>query len=163
MRLVVADTGPPNYLVLIDEIAVLATLFEKVFVPETVIGELLHQAAPAVVRDWAMTPPAWLEIVPVSPTTDDRALQALGLGERAALTLAQDLHAELILMDDRAAVTVALERGFEVTGTLGLLDLAARRGLIDLAAAIERLKTTSFRYRPELLDDLLARHRKGER
>jgi predicted nucleic acid-binding protein len=43
-----------------------------------------------------------------------------------------------------------------VTGTLGVLDLAAQRGLIDLAQAFTRLKATSFRYRQGLLDALLA-------
>jgi len=46
-----------------------------------------------------------------------------------------------------------------VTGTLGLLDLAARRGLIDLGASFERLKITSFHYRQGLLDALLSKHR----
>jgi len=39
-----------------------------------------------------------------------------------------------------------------------VLDLAARRGPIDLAAAFERLKTTTFYYRQGLLEALLARH-----
>jgi len=63
-------------------------------------------------------------------------------------------------MDDRAAVAVARREGFVVTGTLGVLDLAARRGLIDLSAAFARLKTTNFRYRPEIMDLLLEQHRK---
>jgi hypothetical protein len=44
-----------------------------------------------------------------------------------------------MLMDDRAGVAVALRQGLAVTGTLGLLDLAARRRLIDLADAFTRL------------------------
>jgi predicted nucleic acid-binding protein len=48
-------------------------------------------------------------------------------------------------------------QGFLVTGTLGVLDLAARRGLIDLAEAFTRLKSTTFHYRQGLLDALLAR------
>jgi hypothetical protein len=39
---------------------------------------------------------------------------------------------------------------------LGILDLAVQRGLIDLASAVARLKATNFRYRPEILDALLA-------
>ena len=58
MRLVVADTGPLNYLVLIDAIELLPNLFEKVFAPEAVRAELLNQDAPAVVRAWATTPPS---------------------------------------------------------------------------------------------------------
>ncbi len=65
-------------------------------------------------------------------------------------------------MDDQDGVTVARRRGLVVTGTLGVLDLAARRGMIDLAVAFERLKATSFYYRQGLLDDLLAQHRKRD-
>jgi predicted nucleic acid-binding protein len=50
-------------------------------------------------------------------------------------------------MDDREGVGIVRGRGLAVTGTLGVLDLAARRGLIDLAAAFERLKATTFYYR----------------
>jgi hypothetical protein len=39
-----------------------------------------------------------------------------------------------------------------------VLELAAARDLIDLPAALTRLKATNFRYRPELLEILLARH-----
>jgi predicted nucleic acid-binding protein len=50
MRLVVADTGPLNYLVLIEQVELLPALFEKVFVPQTVVDELRHHAAPEAVR-----------------------------------------------------------------------------------------------------------------
>jgi predicted nucleic acid-binding protein len=48
-----------------------------------------------------------------------------------------------------------------VTGTLGLLDLAARRRLLKLRDAFARLKTTNFRYPPEVMDALLAQHEEG--
>ena len=72
--------------------------------------------------------------------------------------LALATKADLLLMDDHDGVTAARQRGFAVTGTLGLLDLAARKGLVDLAAAFTRLKATSFYYRQGLLDALLAQH-----
>jgi len=81
-------------------------------------------------------------------------------GERAVIALALTVKADLVLMDDREGVDLARRRGLAVTGTLGVLDLAARRGLIDLAAAFERLKATTFYYRQGLLDALLARHAK---
>lgn len=163
MRLVVADTGPLNYLVLIGESEILPKLFEKVFVPERVHVELRHPVAPRPVRRWAENPPAWLEIRPTPTAADDNlVLRALDEGERAALALARALRADLVLMDDRAGVAVARQQGFAVTGTLGVLDLAARRAFIDLGAAFVRLKATNFRYRPEIMDALLAQHRMRE-
>jgi len=92
---------------------------------------------------------------------DDAALQPLGAGERAAITLALSLHADLILIDERKGTAVALGKGFEVTGTLGVLGLAARRGLVDLADSFTRLKRTSFRYRQEIMDELLNQQEGG--
>lgn len=160
MRLVVADTGPLNYLVLIDAIELLPKLFEKVFAPEAVRAELLNQDAPAVVRAWATHPPSWLEVRPVSSAIDDPAWRALDIGEREALALARTLGADLVLIDDRAGVAVARQLGLAATGTLGVLDLGARRGMVELADAFTRLKATSFRYRSEIMDALLAQHAK---
>ena len=63
-----------------------------------------------------------------------------------------------MLIDDREGAAVARRMGFAVTGTLGILDLAAYRGLLRLNDVLDRLKTTSFRCRPEIIDALLARH-----
>ncbi len=158
MRLVVADTGPINYLILIEAIEVLPRLFEAIFVPRAVHDELANVDAPTVVRAWVAQVPAWLEVRanPDWKTNDDAV--ALDEGERAAIALAVAIGAELILMDDRAGVAFAYQQGLTVTGTLGVLDLAARRGLIDLAVAIGRLKATNFRCRPEIMDALLAHH-----
>jgi predicted nucleic acid-binding protein len=154
MRLIVADTSPIFYLLSIGHIDLLPQLFGKVLVPDAIHNELGHPAAPKLVREWVADLPAWVEVTPVNAIDDD-ALQLLGAGERAAITLALSLHADLILIDERKGTTVALSKGFEVTGTLGVLRLAARRGLVDLAEAFTRLKRTNFRYRQEILDALL--------
>jgi predicted nucleic acid-binding protein len=61
-------------------------------------------------------------------------------------------------MNDRDGnVAVARHNGFAVTGTLGILDLAARRDLIQLDQALERLGATSFRCRPEIPEIMVAR------
>ena len=158
MRLVVADTSPLNYLVLIEQIEILPALFEKVFVLEIVRDELRHDEAPESVRRWIAELPSWVDIVPSAADTDDPALLHLDEGERAAIQLAVRIGAELLLIDDRAGVIVARSKGFAVTGTLGVLDLAASRGMIRLNDAVERLKNTSFRCHPDVLDALLARH-----
>ena len=92
---------------------------------------------------------------------DDAVLRPLGAGERAAITLALSLHADLILIDERKGTAVALGKGFEVTGTLGILRLASQRGLADLADSFARLKRTNFRYRQEIMDELLNQQESG--
>jgi predicted nucleic acid-binding protein len=118
-------------------------------------NELCHPTAPPLLREWACQPPAWLEVASVNPI-DDETFRALGAGERAAITLALSMHANLILIDERKGTKAALNKGLDVVGTLGILRLAAQRGLIDLAACFARLKRTNFRYRQDIIDALPA-------
>jgi predicted nucleic acid-binding protein len=161
VQVVVADTGPLHYLALIEEIDLLPRLFDAVFVPEMVREELSHARAPSVVRGWVTSRPRWLQVAR-TPPDEELLLPALDAGERAAIALAVSLRADLILIDDRSGVAAALAQGLAVVGTLGLLDRAARRGRVDLAAALMRLKATNFHYRQEMLDALLARHRERD-
>jgi predicted nucleic acid-binding protein len=113
------------------------------------------------VRAWIARAPDWLEVRP-DPNASRRAAAGLKLdrGERAVIALAVAIKADLVLMDDQAGVSFARRRHLAATGTLGVLDLAARRGLVDLAAAFDRLKATSFYYRQGLLDALLAQRQR---
>lgn len=157
---VVSDTSPICYLLLIGEIDVLASLFGSVLIPEAVAEELGHSAAPNNVRNWAATPPAWVEIrrLATDPASSSDELTRLHRGERAAIRLAEEVSADLLLVDERYARRVAKRRGLEITGLVGVLDRAATEGLIDLQAAVARLAATNFRIHPELLKHLLRRH-----
>jgi predicted nucleic acid-binding protein len=50
--IVVADTSPINYLVLIQEIEILPKMYGSVVVPQTVRDELVRLSAPQLVRSW---------------------------------------------------------------------------------------------------------------
>src|ERR1019366_2332553 len=158
LQLVIADTGPVNYLILIGHIDVLPALFEKVILPAVVRDELKHRKAPPAVQQWIAAPPSWVEVRQTANVMDasDPSHVTLDAGEEAAIALAVELRAELILMDDRDGVLVARSKGFRVAGTLGILSMAAERSLVDLAEAFERIKQTSFHYRQETMDQLLA-------
>jgi predicted nucleic acid-binding protein len=133
-----------------------------VFIPEVVRNELQHSEAPVDVQRWISARPLWLEVVAEDHEDYDVDLLRLDDGERASILLATRLGAELLLIDDRDGVNVARRRGFAVTGTLGVLDLAASRGLIHVREVVERLKNTSFRYPPDVLEALLTRHLREE-
>ncbi len=131
MQSIVADTTPLNYLVLIQATDILPELYRTVLIPPAVKAELAHANTPAVVRAWISQPPAWLEVVSLKRPVDS-ALQHLDAGEREAISLASELQAILLLMDERDGVTIARHRGLKVVGTLAALDLAAAHGLVDL-------------------------------
>jgi predicted nucleic acid-binding protein len=95
--LIVADTGPINYLIQIGEIDVIHRLAEKVVLPVPVQAELLHTAVPAAVRTWAANPPPWIEVRSAAQTIEEREISA---ADREAIALAQELNASFLLMDD---------------------------------------------------------------
>ncbi len=154
MRLVVADTSPVFYLLKGRTNRIAAAVFGKVFIPAEVHNELTHPAALPVLREWVAECPSWIEVMPVDAISDP-LLRALGAGERAAITLALSLHADLILIDERKATSVALTKGIDVTGTLGILRLAARVVWSISLMRSPKLTSTNFRYRREMIDDLL--------
>lgn len=155
-RIVISDTSPLNYLILIDHADILPALYTEVLIPESVAEELRHAAAPEAVRRWVDQPPSWLRIRPAVGDPAPLPLQELDRGERDAILLAVHLRADLLLMDERDGVEAARSLGLTTTGTLGVLVRAAERGVIDLAAAIGRLRDTNFRVDPLLLERLSA-------
>jgi predicted nucleic acid-binding protein len=64
-------------------------------------------------------------VVPIGRRPGKR-LSSLGAGKHASIALALSLHADLILVDERKRTSAAIAKGFEVTGTLGILRLAAQ-------------------------------------
>lgn len=155
MRVVVADASPLHYLILIDAVQVLPRIFETIHIPVEVRDELVHQETPAAVREWMQQAPKWLEIQAAPSTLEDPALDVLDFGERAAILLAEAISADLVLIDERAGAKIAQRRGLEVTGTLGVLKLASKAGLLPLREAFERLRSTNFRYPVAMVDRLL--------
>ena len=161
MKRVVADTGPLQYLVLIEAIGILPEIFQKILLPDRVQAELSHPRTPLKVRQFLACQPPWLDMRETLPVAD-LPFPQLGQGERSTIAVARNEGADLVLMDDRKAVAIARAEGLAVIGTLGVLDLASRRGLIDLAPALARLKATNFRCRQAVIDNLLAAHKTGK-
>ena len=158
--IVIADTSPLNYLVLIGEAEILQRLYDRVVIPEAVLRELQHPETPAAVSEWIARRPAWVEIERIT-VPPDQSLLMLGEGEREAIILAQQHGPDvLLLMDEGKGRLEAQRRNLRITGTLGVLNDAASRGWVDLPSAIERLRKTTFRASPSLLQSLLDRDAK---
>src|SRR5260370_9934440 len=98
MRPVVADTGPLNYLILIEAVDLLPRLFSPILIPAGVRDELSHPKAPTPVCSWIGHPPAWLNIVNLEsfPATVPSALH---LGELQALALEVQQQTAIVIDD----------------------------------------------------------------
>ncbi len=69
-----------------------------------------------------------------------------------------ELKADLIIIDEKAARKTVINRGIKVTGLFGILEIGAKQNLIDLKVVIDRLQKTNFRTSPQLSQSLLARY-----
>ncbi|MBK8267194.1 MAG: DUF3368 domain-containing protein [Planctomycetes bacterium] len=155
--IVVSDTGPINYLILIEHLDLLPRLDGDVIIPQSVAQELSSPSSPPAAVAMILTPPDWLKITPVGVSDD--TLNDLGDGEREAISLAKSLEADLLLCDDGDARAAARSRDIRVVGTLGALQEAAEAGMLDFADAISKLQRTNFRISRTLREALLSRHR----
>jgi predicted nucleic acid-binding protein len=156
--IVVADTSPILYLLLLNQLNLLPQLYRRILIPSTVRDEMFASGAPIALQHWISNPPEWLEIRAVE-LADDLNLMRLDPGERAAIQLAQQINADLLIVDDKAGRQAALRLGLRITGLLGVLGEAAALNLIDLPIVLDQLlRETNFRASPRLVQFLLNKH-----
>jgi len=153
--IVVSDTTPLNYLVLIKAIDVLPQLFDQVYAPTSVLRELSDPRAPHDVRQWAAAPPAWLQIA--DPSARLTSTADLDDGEADAISLAKERGITDVLIDEYLGRKVAAAEGLVVLPTLAVLEKAAEVGLIELPPTLVALQQTAYRIRSELIQAALQR------
>ena len=142
--IVVADSGPLHYLVLLDQVDLLHRFYGQVVIPDAVAYELCAAATPSAVSGWIARLPAWATVAPVSQEQIAAITDDLDLGERAAIALAEAIRADLLLIDEAAGRVEAKRRNLRVTGTLGVLRAGAEHGVVDVPTMLAKLRTTSF-------------------
>lgn len=146
----VSDTSPINYLTLIGHEDLLQSLFCEIIIPSSVFDELSHPGAPVKIQNLLSARPAWLRIV--EPTPDSGSgLGHLDRGERDAILLGIEMRADFVLMDEARGREAAQMLGLRDIGTIGVLDRAIRKGLVDGPDVTTKLQATSFRATPKLL------------
>ena len=152
MARVVADTSPLIALQQIGQLGLLGTIFGTVVIPPAVAAEAL-----SVERH------SWLAERPLTkPLAPDVVHAGLGPGESEAISLALELSADRVLLDELPARTLAEHLNLPLIGTLGILLVAKRRGLIDaIREPVDTLRRGGFRVSIDLYEKLL--HKAGER
>jgi predicted nucleic acid-binding protein len=156
--IVVSDTSPLNYLILIDYQDVLPILFGQIIIPQAVLDELQHTKTPEKIKNWVAAKPGWLDVRNVRLNPSNK-LENLDHGEREAIFLAEELGADAILIDEKDGRREAAKLGFITIGTLSVLDRAAGTGLLSFAEAIDRLRKTPFREPKQIVEALLNKHK----
>jgi predicted nucleic acid-binding protein len=122
--IVVSDTSPLLNLARIGHGDLLGRLYGEILVPTAVADELKRNGVdPSAIQGLAIRDP-------VDRATVSLLQSELDPGESAAIALAREVRADLILADERRGRRKAIQLGLEVVGLLGVLSEAKRRGLV---------------------------------
>jgi len=139
----VSNTSPLLNLAIIGRLELARAQFGSVVVPPAVAGEFrLEEGRPGSSALRRAAEDGWIAVEEPSDDPLIRTLrQDLDRGESEAITLAVEKEAGLILLDEREGRRRARNVGLEVTGALGILARADRRGELDsLSGALDRLE-----------------------
>lgn len=151
----VTNAGPLIHLSWLDRLDLLSSLFDEVIAPAAVRDEVLNAAS-----DIAGVAALRLGLQRGCPTvqvvTDVASVKALRVwldaGEAEALVLTKEVGANMVLLDDRRARSLALREGLAMTGTLGILRRARDTGLIAaVSPLLSSLVARGFRISEELV------------
>ncbi len=156
MPAVVADSSPIVYLARINRLELLRRLYSEVFISAAVWREVAVEGA-EFIEGRSLRAAATAGWIQVDDSTAASAYQnppltQLDDGEREAIALAIRLEA-LLIIDEAEGRAVALKLSVKLTGTLGVLVQAIRRGFLPrLKPELDRLMDeTNFRCTDELI------------
>jgi predicted nucleic acid-binding protein len=153
--IIVSDSGPIISFARADYLKLLRQLFQEIIIPEAVYEEIAvvgggRAGAKEVISG------TWIKKRKIGNQLSVKRLpQILGLGEREAIILAQELNA-LLLIDDRKAREVAEKNGISCFGSLRVLKEAKNRKLISaIKPIIDELRKKGLRIDSSLYQKFL--------
>lgn len=138
---VVSNSSPLINLAIIGKLDLLETFFSTVWIPNAVWHECVIEGSGKPGVD-VIKEANFLRRSESRDTALIRLLQReLDAGESAALALAIEMQADLILLDERDARNIADIYELKVTGVLGILLRAKREGYItSMRAYLDQLR-----------------------
>ena len=138
---VISNTSPILNLAAIGEVKILERLYSSILVPSAVADEVQRLRATQS-RFRTADLPAFVEMAVLqNPHLAIALTGEVHMGEAAAIALAVERRADLLLMDELRGRTVAKRFAIPTLGLLGILKLAKHQGLIPaLAPLLEKLE-----------------------
>lgn len=142
---VISNTSCLIVLQKIDELDLLHKVYGKIVTTPQVIAEL------------GIDTPDWIEIKSVSDPREQQILELIvDEGEASAIALAMEYQESLLILDDYKARKIAEKSGLRITGTIGVIIKAKKRGIIDsVRFYLDKISDTDFRITKELINKAL--------
>lgn len=149
--IVISDTSVISNLIDIQHLFLLEQLYQQVIVPLSVSQELSMLGSSTT----ELLNQPWIQIQAIAEQSKVEAFQRntrLDRGESEAILLAQQLNADLLLIDERRGRAEAQYLGIRITGLLGVLVEAKKQSLIVAVKPLmdQLIDNSAFRISPRL-------------
>ena len=153
---VVCDTSPLLLLARTDRLTLLRTLYSTIVVPSAVLREIRVQGDVPAQRVHTLLEHTHCRRAEAREEVLDDVEETMGTGERAAIAVALETGADLVILDDERGRTEARRQGRSVTGTIGVLAEAKEHGLIaSMRSELDRLVEAGLWIDESLYDQVL--------
>ena len=135
MSIVVSDTSPIRALDHLGLLQLLQLLYGEILIPPGVAEELSRPTSKLLPLNWSKIPSLRVQM-PTNILQIEQFQQVLDQGESEAIALALEVDATALLVDERAARSVATSFGVKVVGVLAVLISAKEQNLIPAVAPL---------------------------
>jgi predicted nucleic acid-binding protein len=156
--MIVSNTTPIVCFLKLGRLDILKNIFNEIIISQAVYAEVTAKPDEAEAIT-ALTESGLFKTRPVENKFAVSLLQkqiGLDLGESESIVLAQELKAELLLMDERKGRRVAAENGISISGTLDVLIKAKQMNLVkEIRPLLNELITKDIRIGNNLLKKVL--------
>jgi len=156
----VSDSDVIIHLAKLNELNLIRKLYEYAYIPRYVELEMVRYQYDEV---GIIEETVRQGVLKVYETDDGKARSIAGrygihVGEAHVKVLAEELHAEIFLSNERKVRIAAKREGFSVAGTIGIILRGANQGCLTKEEAIKllnKLKASEFRIHPNIIDSAM--------
>lgn len=155
MRKVIVNSTPLIVLGNIGKLELLKELYEEIIIPRAVFEEVTIKNDNANLK--LLQNKEWIKVLEVKDKTNRKMYQSkLHDGEVEVMMLANEISADLLIIDDNAAKKTAKFLGYTVTGTLGVLLKAKLEETVDeIKPILSEMLQQGFYISPQVLEMVL--------
>ncbi len=158
MKKVISNASPLIALSNISQLELLEKLFQKIIIPKAVYQEVVEEGKGRIgAKEVKKAIDKWIEVKEVKNSNEVKTLRAiLDYGEAEVIVLAQEIEADLLILDNREPRLFAKHLGFKLIGTIGILISAYEKGYLENPIEkIFELKEKGFYISDRLLTEII--------
>lgn len=155
IKIVVVNATPIIALSFIQKLNLLQVLYGEVLIPPAVQLEVLAGGQNKVgIAELGQA--SWIRVMPLKDPRRADLLSDLDRGEAEVIALAQEINADLVIIDERLARRHVKRLGLALTGVVGVLLKAKEQGFIqEIRPFLEQLRLNGIRLNDALIEEAL--------